>query len=67
MSTSPVIVAECLHPFFHAGDEEVQALRDVSFEAAAGEVVAVTGPSGSGKSTLLANLAGLDDPDLATT
>jgi putative ABC transport system ATP-binding protein len=59
-------VAERLHRFFHAGDEEVQALRDVSFEARAGELVAVTGPSGSGKSTLLAALAGLDDPDGGT-
>jgi putative ABC transport system ATP-binding protein len=59
-------VAERLHRFFHAGDEEVQALRDVSIQALAGEVVAVTGPSGSGKSTLLAALAGLDDPDGGT-
>jgi thiol reductant ABC exporter CydC subunit len=35
------------------------ALRDVSFEAAAGAHVAVIGPSGAGKSTLLAALAGL--------
>ena len=39
------------------------SLGDVSIEARAGEVVAVTGPSGSGKSTLLALLAGLDSPD----
>ena len=55
-----------LYRFFRAGDEEIQALRGVSFTLAAGELVAVTGPSGSGKSTLLACLAGLDEPDGGT-
>jgi putative ABC transport system ATP-binding protein len=55
-----------LYRFFHAGDEETLALRGVSVQALAGEVVAVTGPSGSGKSTLLACLAGLDEPDGGT-
>jgi putative ABC transport system ATP-binding protein len=52
-----------LYRFYHAGDEEVMALRGVSLRVGAGEFVAVVGPSGSGKSTLLACLAGLDDPD----
>src|SRR5882672_769506 len=55
-----------LYRFFHAGDDEVLALRAVSLTVDAGEVVAVTGPSGSGKSTLLACLAGLDEPDGGT-
>ncbi len=60
--TAP-LEATNLYRFYHAGDDEVLALRGVSLSVEAGEVVAVTGPSGSGKSTLLACLAGLDDPD----
>jgi ABC-2 type transport system ATP-binding protein len=42
------------------------ALRDVSFAAAAGEVVAVIGPNGAGKTTLLSILAGLQAADAGT-
>ena len=43
-----------------------EALRGISAEIRAGEIVAVMGPSGSGKSTLLHCLAGIVRPDAGT-
>jgi putative ABC transport system ATP-binding protein len=42
---------------------QIPALRGVTLEVRAGEVLAVTGPSGCGKSTLLHCLAGILRPD----
>jgi ABC-2 type transport system ATP-binding protein len=41
---------------------EREALREVSFDAGAGELVAVVGPNGAGKTTLLSILAGIQRP-----
>jgi len=45
---------------------ERAALRDVSFTASPGELLAVIGPNGAGKTTLLSILAGIRDSDSGT-
>src|ERR671926_493354 len=44
------------------GEEEIHALRGVSFEIKRNEYVAIIGPSGSGKSTLMNMIGCLDTP-----
>jgi putative ABC transport system ATP-binding protein len=51
---------------FRSGDEEIHALRGVSFDVPQGACSFFVGPSGSGKSTLLYLLAALDRPTSGT-
>ena len=59
----PLLQVHDLSHSFLEGDERVNALRGVSFEAIAGELTSIVGPSGCGKSTLLYLLGLLDQPD----
>jgi ABC-type multidrug transport system ATPase subunit len=59
MSMTPAILVEGVARSFG----EVHAVRQASFEAAAGQVTALIGPNGSGKTTLLLMLATLLRPD----
>ena len=57
-----IIQVEHLSKIYGKGENEVVALRDVSFSVNEGEFVAIIGPSGLGKSTLLHILGGVDRP-----
>ena len=50
----PLITLRALERRFAVGDEQVRALRQVSFQIDQGEYVSIVGPSGSGKSILAA-------------
>jgi NitT/TauT family transport system ATP-binding protein len=50
------------HTFQAGGQQSIQALKDLTFDVARREFVAVVGPSGCGKSTLLRLLTGLVRP-----
>lgn len=56
------IFAQEVRKVYRIADQEVDALRCVDLDIAAGSIVAVTGKSGAGKSTLLHILGTLDRP-----
>ncbi|WP_017586082.1 dipeptide ABC transporter ATP-binding protein [Nocardiopsis ganjiahuensis] len=57
-SREPVVRVDRLSVAYRSGGADVTVVREVSFEAAAGETVAVVGESGSGKSTVAGTLLG---------
>jgi putative ABC transport system ATP-binding protein len=58
----PLLELEELDRRFVMGEEEVHALRKVTFTICKGEYVCIIGPSGSGKSTMMYMLGCLDTP-----
>lgn len=63
---SPMIETTLVRKTFLSGEEEVEALRGVSFRVPRNACTFIVGPSGSGKSTLLYLLGALDRPTSGT-
>lgn len=61
-----MIEASGLRRTFTAGQETIEAVRDVTFDVAAGELLALLGPNGAGKSTTLRMLTTLLPPTAGT-
>jgi polar amino acid transport system ATP-binding protein len=61
MTVPPILIRD-LHKYFG----ELEVLRGINFQVAAGEVVCIIGPSGSGKSTLLRCVNRLEEPTAGT-
>ncbi len=58
----PLIKLENIVKRYDMGEEELYALKSISFEIEKNEYVAIMGPSGSGKSTLMNIIGCLDTP-----
>ncbi len=60
--TDPILITRGLSRTYGTAGAELTVLRDVGFDLAAGDTLAIVGSSGSGKTTLLGLCAGLDRP-----
>ena len=66
MTNQPIIETEGLTKVFTVKKKKVEAVTDLSFTAARGELVAFLGPNGAGKSTSLRMLTTLIPPTSGT-
>jgi NitT/TauT family transport system ATP-binding protein len=55
-----------LRKVYRSGSREIEAVRDLTFQVDAGDLVCLVGPSGCGKTTLLRCIAGLLEPSGGT-
>lgn len=60
--TENVLSIHDVYKIYRMGNEDVYALRGVSFSVKLGEYISILGPSGSGKSTMLHMIGLLDAP-----
>jgi peptide/nickel transport system ATP-binding protein len=65
MTVAGALDVRSLDVYFQTLEGEVQAVRDVSFTVAAGEIVGVVGESGSGKSVMALAIMGLLPPGVS--
>ena len=63
---TPIIAVEHVYKSVTDSTGTLDILRDIDFQLARRETVAIVGASGSGKSTLLSIIAGLDTPTRGT-
>ena len=63
---APIIAVEHVYKSVTDSTGTLDILRDIDFQLAPQEAVAIVGASGSGKSTLLSIIAGLDTPTRGT-
>ena len=61
MSTQPMLDVRALKKVYEGRGRSVEAVRDLTFSIAPGELACIVGPSGAGKTTLLKCIAGLLD------
>ena len=50
-----------LNKVYYSKKDEIEAIKDISFDLYEGEFVSIVGPSGCGKSTLLNILTNMDN------
>lgn len=62
MTVTSLVRVENVSKEYTLGEQQVQALRDVTLSVAHGAFLAIAGPSGSGKSTLLNLIGCIDTP-----
>ena len=59
VKTVPMLTVRGLQKIYKVPGGDVEAVRDLTFDLAEGELVCLVGPSGSGKTTLLKCISGL--------
>jgi NitT/TauT family transport system ATP-binding protein len=63
---APMLSVKGLKKVYQVDGGEIEAVRDLTFDIAEGQLVCVVGPSGAGKTTLLKCIAGLLSPTSGT-